>query len=560
MKNVSWARRCLQLTCGDPWSGERPATFSRFFFPLGWQLVAASNDTRKSNQYYKEIPPKKACDGRAYFTFETEEVLYNRAVWAELQVWKPVSFPFTPKGSGLLPARITIAPPRIVLFEEKTAWRRHQEGSPLHNGILVVEAYFEEPRDENDRKPDLDDLLLFNDFFRFFKRPYEQHGRDFKKYFPAMPVAFKDSEDKTVGDCIGQAEGCYFKRWQELLALPLEMENGERFLLHPDLEKQQNGASRNYLIYDDNRTFVWSCAVLDGGSQALGLAFKKTMADPENFGHWIKFLNVDPPGTSPLATHSSSAFEKEWARPRTYTRWLNYGSLFGFNYHSGVMLGPSKQDSPVWRHFGEMYCDQALLLFYIRITLFRFSRDLTKITKVSRDNPNLDKDLDEFQALHRQFAEFTNLYQYPLISNQQQGIEMYSKARKYLDLDDFYKEIRSEIISTHEFLETRTTNQLNRHTLELNRHTHKLNRKANLIAVVGLPLAFIGLTLTILGMEPGLAESVWGCLTNGSSCTPRLDFLIPVALFSLLSLLICYLVVCWVSKMGIHCLNKKKRE
>lgn len=552
MKNVSWARRCLQLTCGDPWSGYRPATFSRFFFPFGWQLVAASNDAQKSGQYYKEIPPAKDYDGRAYFTFETGEVLYNRAVWAELQDWKPVTFSFNPKGSDLLPVCITIAPPRIVLFEAKTAGETYREGSPLHNGILVVEAYFEEPQDKKARNPDLDDLLLFNDFFRFFKKPFKKHGVDFKKYFPAMPVAFRDSDGKTVGNCTGQEIDCYFKRWQDLLAFPVAMENGECFILHPDLKNKEANADCKYLTYDDNRTFVWSCAILDGGAGALGKAFQKTMTAPEHFGHWIKFLNVDSPGASPLATHCCTAFEKKWAKPRTYIRWLDYGSLFGFNYHSGVMLGPLKQEVPVWHHFGEMYCDQTLLLFYIRTTLFRFSRELTEITRASRDNPNLKNDLDRFEALHRQFSEFTNLYQYPLISNQQQGIEMYSKAREYLDLDDFYQEIRSQIISTHEFLETRATNQLNR-------EAHQFNLKANLIAFVGLPLAFIGLTLTVLGMDTELAESVWGCLTKGS-CIPRFDFLTPVLLFSLLSLFICYIMVCWVTKKGIHCLNKKKRE
>ncbi len=559
MKNASWARRCLQLTCGDPWSGDRPATFSRFFFPFGWQLVAAPTDNQDPEQYYKETPKAKNYDGRTYFTVETGEALYNRAVWAELQHWQPVSFPFTPKGSGLLPVSITIASPRIVLFEGKTPGKTCRNGSPLHNGILVVEAYFNEPQNENDRKPDLDDLLLFNDYFRFFKQPFKEHWVDFKKYFSAMPTdLLKDSGGETVGNCAGEVESCYFKRWRELLALPVEMENGERFLLHPDLADKQDNSERNYLTYDDNRTFVWSCAVLNGGTRSLGQAFQETMHAPEDFGHWIKFLNVDAPGTSPLTTHSCSAFEKKWAKPRTYTRWLDRGSLFGFNYHSGVMLGPSKQDVPVWHHFGDMYYDQALLLLYIRTTLFRFSRKLTEITGDSRDHPNLKDDLDRFEALHRQFAEFTNLYQYPLISNQQQGIEMYSRAREHLDLDAFYKEIRSEIISTHEFMETRAANRLN---LEAN----QLNLKANLIAFVGLPLAFIALTLTVLGMNTGLAESVWACWTclltgEKGSCTPAFDFLIPVLLFSLLSVLACYLVVCGVHEREIHCRNKKKRK
>ena len=117
-------------------------------------------------------------------------------------------------------------------------------------------------------------------------------------------------------------------------------------------------------------------------------------------------------------------FERRWAKERTYHRWEELGTWYGFNYHSGVMIGPpfnTPHDTPIWRHFRQMYFDTALLLLYIRVTLFRFSRQLTKIT--SEYDITESKSHKVFQCLRADFTTFTIRYQFPLLSNQQQAIE-----------------------------------------------------------------------------------------------------------------------------------------
>jgi hypothetical protein len=68
---------------------------------------------------------------------------------------------------------------------------------------------------------------------------------------------------------------------------------------------------------------------------------------------------------------------------------------------------------------------------------------------------------DRFESLRWQFALFTNLYKFPLISNQQQAIEMYSLARRHLDVDELFQEVEEEIRSSHEFLDVSTSSKLN---------------------------------------------------------------------------------------------------
>ena len=69
----------------------------------------------------------------------------------------------------------------------------------------------------------------------------------------------------------------------------------------------------------------------------------------------------------------------EWAAERTYRRWAHYGTLYGYTYHSGTMLSGPSYEPPTCQHFKEFYFEQALLMLYIRVGLFRFSKELTSL-------------------------------------------------------------------------------------------------------------------------------------------------------------------------------------
>jgi len=169
-------------------------------------------------------------------------------------------------------------------------------------------------------------------------------------------------------------------------------------------------------------------------------------------------LNVDYPKSTPTETHKGiTKFEQQRVEERTYHRWEEDGTFYGFNYHCGAMLGPPLNEPdgpPLWKHFGDMYFDQILLLLYLRVGSFRFSRRLSRISAEAQDsmtlgNSNTDNGFekwrDDFQRLRWSFALFTNLYEFPLLSNQQQSIEMYELARKHMDVEEFFRKIQEEI-------------------------------------------------------------------------------------------------------------------
>ncbi len=214
-------------------------------------------------------------------------------------------------------------------------------------------------------------------------------------------------------------------------------------------------------------------------------------------------LNVDQPKNSKHETHNSSRFEQEWAKQRTYLRWAESGTFYGFAYHGGAMLAAPMDEPPLWRHFGQMYFDQVLLLLYLRVTLFRFSTQLNNISSATMKCSDHARDnnrewLEHFQQLRRTFMHFTNLYQFPLISNQQQGIEMYSLAREVMDVDEFYREIKEEIHNANDYLTAQENHQLTDTTTKLTK-----------VATIVLPIV---LASSFLGMNMFSGEGCWSSI------------------------------------------------
>ena len=222
-------------------------------------------------------------------------------------------------------------------------------------------------------------------------------------------------------------------------------------------------------------TYVWTCAVMKDGGNELRSRFSAPKAHAWEFGHWIKLLNVDaptlkwqgnnrfkPPEQSWQEQQFSTDFEKKWAEERTYKRWEEGGTFYGFSSHCGAMLGHDCKEPPLAEIFGGVYFDQTLLLLYLRTTLFRFSVRLNQITTEAMDKIDGNKDSEwqiKFQVLRCEFTQFANLYQYPLLSNQQQGIELYTLARSQMDVDLLFKEIKDQIHGSHDYFTIKQTHE-----------------------------------------------------------------------------------------------------
>lgn len=413
----------IHIVSGNPFGNSgMPASYSKFIFPFAYSLSDEVNNAK--NLLWKPSEQEKLeqeAERRKYFTCETEKVLFDNAKWCELK--KKDGSPFHLIFEASLhdgTRKIRLNPPKLVLFEYSTPTKTsNKEKHLLQTGFLIIELFFEE-----NEQPTFCDLLKLNELFRYREPPFTGHEERMKKLLP-------DDSKKKLFD--SETARPFYEYWEFLISQPLFLDEKPCTLLPK--EKEDNPKRKEWDIYADNRNFVWTCAVLEDGGKLLQKKLKLTsdILRADEYGHWIKLLNVDyyESNKNSLAVHSSREFERDWAKERTYHRWEEWGTFYGFSYHSGAALIPplnEPYDVPLWKHWATMYFDMILLLFYIRVTLFRFSRELTDISSEARNENHHERQIENwckaFEDMRWGFSLFTNLYQFPLISNQQQGLEM----------------------------------------------------------------------------------------------------------------------------------------
>ena len=410
----------IMATGGPPGSDIKSATCTRFVLPFGYKLELITehgpsyhpSEIHYRKQEFKEVELAK--ERRKYFTMETGKVLFDRTAlfrvntnperpksWNDC-VWKRGVELIIKQKDNTRRVNAALLPPQVLLFEFPSVDTKEPEKhhSPIfHSGFLLLDLYFPNPS-ANTVTPVLDDLLYINDLLRYTDPPYEDARKNLQELVSNAPSFLTPFSKNKIDESSGAPHS--FAKWAELLALPVVTDGGKVYRMVPQNfvidssavlkgEKRTDNLS-DYLIYADNRAYVWSTALVPPGDKSLKNHFQIKEKENEkspgihNSGHWHKFLNVDSPTTTyqsvAKANENLSPFEKEWAKDRTYTRWAHMGTFYGFSYHSGVMLAvaPTKEnDLRLDRHFATFYFDIVVLLFYLRITLFRFSRHLTAL-------------------------------------------------------------------------------------------------------------------------------------------------------------------------------------
>lgn len=479
------------LEFGDP--EQDPASYSRFVLPFAYEKSEWAPAPAPSKVQFLQLRPgppagisarsfSRTHFHRKYLTFETAEVLYERAKWLELcQDGYPLekSFPlYRPLDDGEKPIDVTLAPPLLVLFE----WPKQAadvEGRIFATGFLVIELWFPEP-------VSFGDLCWVNEMFRYWMKPFKEHPK-IRNYRQALRDAPIFSPEGPLLPPPPDADS-YLDRWSKLLVLPCAIDNATYRLVSVDLVEEagkwvdSGEEPSGWIVYSDHRAFVWTCAVAREGAAGGAKA------------SWARLLNVDP-----AEWGAPSSFEEKWTEKRTYQRWAHAGSLYGFTLHSGAALIPPWKEPPLWRHFRESYFDQTLLLLYTRVSLFRISRRLSEVSADARDRPAGDADEQlrkDLTGIRKNLTLFANLYQFPLLSNQQQGIELYTQAREVMDIQLLSDELDQQVKGSHDLLEI------------LSDHEEALAaRRLNVVAAGGLALAvatgFLGMNVVAEGMALG---------------------------------------------------------
>jgi hypothetical protein len=468
-----------QSTSNDGFSW-KPFNWMKSAEPTSEMIKEINADSRPAfiNQVREEHSPIWRLQ---YFMPETNAILYERAHWFELIDPDGAKAQKLPGSQGLtcciptetekqnpIPLRLHWA--RLILFEYPDLAENREVKSIgfAQNGILAMKLGF-----DIGSLPTLNHLLFLNEAFRYYKIPFYRHPEILKRHdiLPGLPGPHED---------IAKIES-YWEMWDSLLSLPLQIGESAYDLMpeewHKNAKIQAMGGEKagsfpvfndlkesalisssmrgreiqTWDVYPDNRAFVWTCAKLSPKAENGFLPdfsdenLKSSTVDSAMLKLWYALLNVD------AKPEDIDSFRFNWLRDRTYSRWAKAGTLFGFNNYSVALMGIPR-DSVVF-HFESIYLDMGMMLLQARTSLFRISQ------RISLDTQKRIRDKKEkcwekrFRDLRGEFAAFVNLYHFPMLSTQQQGIEMYAKMRKWFDIDDIFSEVKSEIESTHEHAE-----------------------------------------------------------------------------------------------------------
>lgn len=468
--------------------------FTRFVLPFQWRAVPVSGP--ESGEGFRRIeaggkdwltlPPKPQPWEHSYFTHEVRGTVYERAGW----------FILRKAGSEITLGKFRIRPAGLVLFESNRVPGFESAAARLtKQGLLILQA---EPADVS-RPPSLVEWLEFNEKFRYVLSPWPEKEKQLKEWFDELG-GLRPIPAGSNGTAGGELT---LGRWLAALLEPVELGENEWIRLGEPTDMRT--VPRDHFPYAESRAYVWSALIQDKAAQEL-LCETARIADnklPEKCGAWVKALNVDfywAVRSGGEALLSASPFERQWAEKRTYWRWAFLNTLYGFTPHSGVML-KAPGDEWLIKYFKESYFTMAMLALAIRqrMAALRSRVQLTRDTVEVSDGPQR-----EMTDVLGEMLEFTNLYWFPHVSNQQQGQEMYPLLRDSMELETCYRDLRRDIEATEGWLRAR---QAEEHA--------KIQTRFAWIAGVGLVLSISATILSITDLSKGSWKEATITLAGG---------------------------------------------
>ena len=291
-------------------------------------------------------------------------------------------------------------------------------------GILSIEV-------ENHKYSDFNDILKINEYSRRIYPPFvgEKFSLDevIKKYIAKqMTLKLDNQEIKEDFSKFEINNPPYVKIASYILEI-----------LGKDIFTQSPNNKDKFLIQPiiDERMFV----ICWYGNNELAQDISKSYQDNDN---WYKYIFVDAGDK----TIQDVEMQKKILEKSTYTRWSGYNSLYGITRYSFMLLSNDletlKKDyaDMIVTHMQSVYYQMAILVLTQRASILRFSDEITAISDLDQD-----KLYERMSSLYKNYLRFVNKLYFKEITSQEQGIEIYTKFQKvmniYFDIEDLDKEI-----------------------------------------------------------------------------------------------------------------------
>jgi len=131
---------------------------------------------------------------------------------------------------------------------------------------------------------------------------------------------------------------------------------------------------------------------------------------------------------------------RELVENHLYKRWIDYGSIYSIVPQAAIMMTTGEAAYLV-DHFNTIYYQLSCFVLAQRVSLITFQRELTEISRVTKDYKRTKMLLD----LRERFSVFEASMYYEEITAQEQGIELYKMFRECLSLEAEMENVKSQI-------------------------------------------------------------------------------------------------------------------
>lgn len=206
-----------------------------------------------------------------------------------------------------------------------------------------------------------------------------------------------------------------------------------------------------------------------------------------NNERWYRYVFVD----GGALTLQDPFLMQDTLIKNSYTRWIDYGTLYGVSRYSFVALTSdfetlqNNNASFTVKHVQSIYYKIAELCLLQRASILSYSEELSEIVK----NLNGAINLEKVKGLYKRFMQFKTKICFDEVTAQDQGIEIYNLIRREMA-------IQLEL----ESLEKRITEMYNYAALVEQENEKKETKRLNHIAMWLTALAVPSLLISILGI------------------------------------------------------------
>lgn len=256
----------------------------------------------------------------------------------------------------------------------------------------------------------------------------------------------------------------------------------------------------------DDRMYVMSAIFNSGLSKEIQSG---NFHESQN---WYELLFCDQ--EKEMSCHNDD-MAKELFQKANYLRWQKgtpmYGTLYGISRYSFLCVAAHMRDEffskILHNHMSTIYARMYEFAIFQMAAISVFSGKITDICKLMYTKGEPRNLLVEISKLYKDYLRFENRQSFNEITNQDQGIELYSIMQRQMGFSRKVAELDEKIAELHNFATLISNQTSNDRAEELNKKSHHLNIIA---AIFVLP----SLLAAAFSVSPEATCQYWWCFAS----------------------------------------------